>query len=63
MNIVILLGYGVFTLVPRKKGCFLLEYGGKVIAAKDGEKREKNYEKGKKGCFIFYFDHGKDRLW
>jgi hypothetical protein len=55
--------YGVFTTMDRKAEEFLLEYDGDFITEKEGTLREKKYKIQEKGCYQYYFEHGKKQLW
>nr|XP_047145024.1 uncharacterized protein LOC105844230 isoform X4 [Hydra vulgaris]XP_047145025.1 uncharacterized protein LOC105844230 isoform X5 [Hydra vulgaris] len=49
------IGFGVFTLLPRKKGEFLLEYRGKMMTAQEGKLLEENHKNLGNGCYQYFF--------
>ncbi|XP_065671733.1 uncharacterized protein LOC136089609 [Hydra vulgaris] len=49
------IGFGVFTLLPRKKGEFLLEYRGKKMTAQEGKLLEENHKNRGNGCYQYFF--------
>ena len=54
---------GVFATKSFAPGSFLLNYPGDLISEKEAEKREKQYSKQSKGCFMYFFEHEKKVMW
>lgn len=54
---------GVFTTQPFKKGDFLLHYAGDLLNGDEAEKKEKMYNKAKKGSYMYYFIHEGKHQW
>ena len=46
-----------------EKGSFLLEYKGKLILKEEAERREKEYEKRRKGSYMFFFIFEGKAMW
>ena len=61
--ILIYTGYGVFTCKFFDKGSFLLEYPGDLMSEEDGLVKEEGYAKSKKGCYLYFFEDGREKLW
>ena len=57
------IGYGIFTTKFFNDGDFLLEYPGNVVTQSAALKREEEYEKKEKGCFLYYFQDSNEKLW
>lgn len=57
------IGYGVFTEKKRLKDEFLLEYGGNLISEEEALDLEEMYLNNNQGCFLFFFEHQKKKLW
>ncbi|XP_064635773.1 uncharacterized protein LOC135492955 [Lineus longissimus] len=55
-------GWGVFACRKHFKGSFLLVYHGVLIKEDEARRREKTYDKKKKGSFMFYFKHNTSTL-
>lgn len=53
----------MFATKPFAPGSFLLNYPGDLISEKEAEKREKQYSKQSKGCFMYFFEHEKKIMW
>ncbi|XP_064653238.1 uncharacterized protein LOC135503564 [Lineus longissimus] len=56
------IGWGVFATKKHLKGSFLLMYHGVLIKEDEARRREKSYDKTKKGSFMFYFKHNTSTL-
>ena len=57
----IIVGFGVFTVVPIDKGSFICEYRGNLITEEEGESI---YEHDQYvGNFLYFFRHGGKRYW
>ena len=56
-------GYGVFCVAAFDKGSFLLEYPGPLIDILTAEKREEMYRRDGAGCFLYYFNDGRQKRW
>ena len=55
---------GVYALAPFSKGSFLCEYTGELIKAKEGYKREEEYDTSSDAeSFLIYFHHDSEHLW
>lgn len=63
MSTIIILEFGIFATRNIPAGEFLLQYPAKhPITWEEGRKLEEEYQRDKKGCFIFYVD-SKPKLW
>ncbi len=56
-------GWGVIAMKSFEKGSFLLKYIGETVSREDGENREKEYEKKKLGCYLYFFSYKGEELW
>lgn len=54
-----IVGRGVFTTIPFRKGDFLLHYKGDLISATEGEEREEKYPEDVGNFLYFFTDNGK----
>ena len=41
----------------------MLEYDGTLLSEDEAKDLEKQYEKDGKGSFMFYFNHGRRKMW
>eukprot|EP00794_Sanderia_malayensis_P021147 gene21147-23224_t len=57
------IGWGVIAKKTFEKGSFLLEYIGDTVSRKEGEIREKKYEKAKLGYYLYFFSSKGKELW
>ena len=55
-------GYGVLSQRVFDKGEFICEYVGDLVDKKEADKREKEYEREEKGCYMLYFKFNEVKL-
>ena len=56
-------GTGVFVTKSFAPGAFLLKYPGDLMSEDETQKRENQYAKESKGCFMYFLEYENKTTW
>jgi SET domain-containing protein len=56
-------GMGLRTRERIPKNAYVIEYGGESISFKEGESREKLYAASNAGCYIYFCQYERTKVW
>jgi hypothetical protein len=56
-------GMGLRTKERIPKNAFVIEYGGDSITFEEAENREKSYSESQSGCFMYFCQQARIKVW